>query len=258
MRRWPASAGDALPPIDRGPPIDAPTPIFIHGSGGGPGSWHRQERRFEGAAILTLPGHGELESEPIDSAAGYAEWAAGMIAAIDPPRMLIGHSLGGAIALELAIRQPELVDGLVVIAAGARLPVPDDVLARVRDDFAAERERLVIAAYLAADERTHQRLRDQIEAAGPATLAADYAACAGFDARPRLADVRAPALVIAGADDTLTPTWLSKELAEALPAADMVLIPEAGHMVIDEQGASVNLLIAAYLARLELSHGDDD
>jgi pimeloyl-ACP methyl ester carboxylesterase len=170
--------------------------------------------------------------------------------------VVIGHSLGGAVALELARRHPELVDGLVLLATGARLPVPDRVMAGLRADFAAECERVVAASFVGGPSRAAERLREAMHAAGPATLEADYRACAAFDARGALGDVRAPALVIAAGEDRLTPPWLSEELARELPLAQMALVPGAGHAVMAEGAGAVNLLIAAYLARLELTLDD--
>ena len=175
------------------------------------------------------------------------------MAQVERPRALVGHSLGGAVALELARRHGELVDGLVLLATGARLPVPDRVMAGLREDFAAECERVVAASFVGGPSRAAERCREAMHAAGPATLEADYRACAGFDARGALGDVRAPALVVAAGEDRLTPPWLSEELTRELPLAQMALVPGAGHAVMAEGAGAVNLLIAAYLARLELT-----
>jgi pimeloyl-ACP methyl ester carboxylesterase len=84
-------------------------------------------------------------------------------------------------------------------------------------------------------------------------LAADYAACAAADLRGRLGAVRAPALVIAGGEDALTPPWLSEELARELPMAQLILVPGARHMPMADADGTINLLAAAFLARLELT-----
>jgi pimeloyl-ACP methyl ester carboxylesterase len=167
--------------------------------------------------------------------------------------VLVGHSLGGAAALEAARAQPGLVDGLVVVASGARLPVPAHAMARVREDFAAERERL-LAGFAAdpADPRLAPA-RDALDACGPEALAADYEACLTVDLRGALGGVRAPALVVAGGDDPLTPPWMSEELARELPGAHMVVIPGARHMPMADLPATIAGLVAAWMARLELT-----
>jgi 3-oxoadipate enol-lactonase len=168
-------------------------------------------------------------------------------------RVLIGHSLGGAVALELARTRPGLAEGLVLVATGARIPVPDEVMAQVRTDFAAARDRLVRRSFAGPAGPARERLRRTLDACGQEVLVADYAACAGFDLRGALGEVDVPALVIAAGEDTLTPPWLAEELARELPLATMALVPGAGHQVIVEGAEPVDLLIAAFLARLELS-----
>jgi 3-oxoadipate enol-lactonase len=235
----------------RGGAVAAARPIFIHGSGGGRSVWALQERRFEGAQVLALPGH--PRGEGMERAADYAAWAAEEIAAVPAPRAVVGHSLGGAVALELALARPDLVDGLVLVATGARLPVPDHALERVESDFPAECERVVRASFVAEDERRIERSVEAMMATGAETLAGDYRACRAHDARERLAEVRVPTLVISAAEDRLTPVWMGEELARGLPSALMAVIPDASHLLIIEAARAVNLLLAAYLARLELT-----
>jgi pimeloyl-ACP methyl ester carboxylesterase len=186
----------------------------------------------------------------------YAAWAAEAIADLPAPRAVIGHSLGGAVALELALARPDLVDGLVLVATGARLPVPDHALERAAADFRAECERVVRASFVSEDERRIERSVEAMMAVGPETLAGDYRACRAYDARERLPGLRVPTLVLSAAEDPLTPVWMGEELARALPAAVMAVIAGASHLLMIEAPRAVNLLIAGYLARLELTLAD--
>jgi len=201
--------------------------------------------------FLDLPGHpaGGAPASVPEIAAGLAPAVAGLEGDV----VLVGHSLGGAVALELARTRPGLAQGLVLVATGARMPVPEEVLAQVRSDFAAARDRLVSRSFAHPPGSAADRLRRTVDACGEDVLAADYAACAGFDLRGALGDVDVPALVIAAGADTLTPPWLSEELARELPLALMAMVPGAGHQVIVEGARAVDLLLAAFLARLELS-----
>ncbi len=175
------------------------------------------------------------------------------VAAVEGPRVLVGHSLGGVVALELARARPELVEGLVLIATGARLPVPAEAMERVASDPGAERRRLIEGFLADASRPIARDVTAALRACTDATLAADYAACGAADLRGRLGGLRAPALVIAGGDDPLTPPWLSEELARELPMAQMVVVPGARHMPMADADGTVNLLVAAFLARLELT-----
>jgi len=231
--------------------VSVPRPILIHGSGGDHRVWALQLARLEGAVALDLPGR--PEGDPATDVGEIAKACAAAVAAIDGPRVLVGHSLGGAVALEIALRNPDLVDGLVLVASAARLPVPDATVARARDDFASERERLVAGSFADPSADMAAQARAALEACGPRTLAADYAACRTVELRGRLGGVRVPALVIVGSDDPFTPPWMSEELARELPMSRMALIAGARHMPMAEFDVTVAGLIAAYLARLELT-----
>lgn len=230
-----------------GPPAAAP--VFIHGSGGDHRVWGHQTACFAGGAYVDLPGH------PAGTAVGdgpeLAEAMAGALGDSERPVVLVGHSLGGALALEVALAQPELVEGVVVVASGARLPVPDRAFAGLEADFDGECARL-LAGFLADPGAATVPVAEALVECGPETLAADYAACRSIDLRGRLDDLAVPVLVVAGSDDPLAPPWLARELAEELPLPTMVVVEGVRHMPMVEAPATVNLLIGAYLARLGL------
>jgi 3-oxoadipate enol-lactonase len=94
---------------------------------------------------------------------------------------------------------------------------------------------------------------------GPEALMNDYLSARDHDVRGRLGSLDIPALVLSGESDRLVPPWLSEELADELPLASLVVIAECAHVPQLERADAVDLLIAAFLARLELSlpEGDD-
>lgn len=231
--------------------MSAPSVLFLHGSGGRPDVWALQLARFEGSSALWL-------SDPSDGAFPTTVGAAAdrvrpALRAIPPPRVLAGHSLGGAVALEVARSSPELVDGLALITTGARLPVPDDAMQRAQDDIEAEALRLATEAFADTDSPLAERSRRAIVEGGSEALTSAYLACRAHDMRGELGAVGVPALVVAGGRDRLTPAWLSAELARELPNAHLVMIAAGSHMVITENAVDLNLLLAGFLARLELT-----
>ena len=228
-----------------------PHAIMIHGSGGDHRVWAPLSARVRGAVALDLPGHPDGPAE--SDLATLGSVVGGALDTINGPRVLVGHSLGGAVALEVARTRPDLVDGLVIISSAARLPVPDTAIARARDDFAAERERLMTGSFSDPDQRIARGAREALDSCGARTLLADYAACRSVDLRGALGEVRAPALLIAGDDDPFTPARFTQELARELAISRMVVIPGARHMPMIEFAPTVAMLLAAFLARLELT-----
>ena len=96
--------------------------IFLHGSGGCRESWHYQVQFFEDADAVDLPGH--PEGEPCTSIDDYVEWLRGYIQERSyRDVVLVGHSLGGAIAFLYALKYPDDLAGIVSVGSGARLRV---------------------------------------------------------------------------------------------------------------------------------------
>jgi 3-oxoadipate enol-lactonase len=234
--------------------MPAPLPLLVHGSGGDHRVWARQAARLAGAVAIDLPGH--PDGPPLADVEALAEAVARGAGGVPGDRVLVGHSLGAAVALEVARTRPGLLAGVVAVASGARLPVPEWVMDSARDDFPGECDRLMAGFFADPAAPMADPVRAALEDTGRDTLLADYAACRTVDLRGRLGDVRIPVLVVAGADDPLTPPWLAEELTRELPLASMIVVPGTRHMPMAEADVTVSGLIAAYLARLELSLAD--
>ncbi len=229
----------------------APQPIFIHGAGGSSASWSHQEPRFEGSVVLSMPGH--PAGTALTSAAANAEWVLSAIREVSGPRVLVGHSLGGAIAMEVALAAPEAVAGLVIIASGPRLFVPDAAFELAKNDFPAECERVLRKGYARIDDVELAIETEQMIANGQESLLRDYSACLAFDITDRLGEISVPVLVVAGEQDELTPPSLSEEIARGVRQSILVAVPETGHYLMKEHPATLDLLIAGFLARVELT-----
>lgn len=226
-----------------------PAPVFVHGSGGDRRVWSAQSTRFDRAATIDLPGH--PVGAPFDDAAALADLLGDALERAGGRWVPIGHSLGGALALMVARRRPELVDGVVVIASGARLPVPDRVFAHLASDPRAERRRL-LDGFLTPDSAARAWIRATLDDCPDASLLADYRACRSVDLRPDLAAIDHPVLVICTRDDPFIPPRYARELVDGLPRAELALIAGARHMPMVDAPRQVNRLIGAFLARIEL------
>jgi len=229
--------------------------VFIHGAGRTPASWGPQLARLEGALAVALPGH--PDGAPLLGTQAMAEWVIAEVEEVPGPMVMVGHSLGGAVALEIALARPDLVAGLILVSTGARLPVPDDAIARIDADFEAECARMVEESWLYHEPDLIRRGTNSVISMGPESLRADYLSARDHDLRGKLGGIDVPAMVMSGESDPLVPTWLSEELADELSGATLAIIAETAHVPQLERPDMIDLLIAAFLARIELALAED-
>lgn len=224
---WSGAKTQPMPPL-----------ILIHGAGGDALHWPPALRRLEGYEVyaLDLPGHGRSAGHARATIGAYAEVVAAFADALSlPPFVLAGHSMGGAIAIELALRQPQRLAGLILIATGAKLRVAPAILDGLLHDPAATADLLVELAHGAqTDARLDQTYRRRLRAVAPALLRADFLACDAFDRRADIAGITLPTLIICGAADRMTPVKYSQFLADQIRGAQLMIVPDAGHMVMLE------------------------
>jgi pimeloyl-ACP methyl ester carboxylesterase len=228
----------------------APRPIFIHGSGGGIESWELQEPRFDGSMVIGLPGH--PVGAPLRTVGGYAEWVGAAIADVPGPNVLVGHSLGGAIALQVALNEPELVAGLVLVGTGAQIPVPPALASAARSDVTTEARRLLTRGWHQIEPATLDEESARIVRIGGETLAMDYEACAAWNVMDRLQEITLTTMVVVGDEDRLTPPIRSEELVRGIQGAILARVPNAAHWVMKEQPETFSRMLAGFLSRVEL------
>lgn len=226
--------------------------VMVHGSGQNELTFHYQTARFPHADAVNLPGH--PDGTPRSSIGSYADWLRDYVRAQGyPPFILFGHSMGGAIALDYALRYPTDLAGLVLIGTGARLRVHPDYLSRCRDEARWRAE--APAYYEAINPALAPQLAARALQSGPMVEHNDLSACDKFDVMERVREITLPSLVIVGADDIMTPVRYAEYLGRELPQAELAVIPKSGHFVTLEQPAAVNAAIARFLERWG-SNGD--
>ena len=235
----------------QGAPKGQRTLFFVHGAGGSHLNWPPQLRRLAGANTyaLDLPGHGKSEGQGRESIKAYADFVATFLETLRLEKVtLVGHSMGGATALDFALRYPEELARLVLVGSGARLRVAPAILDGIRQDFQAAVRFITDYAFaLDAPEQLKREGRRQMGQTDPDVLYGDFAACDAFDVMDRLNEIRCPTLAICGTADRLTPPKYSTYLRDNIPAAQLVLVEGAGHMVMLEQPEAVSQAIADFI-----------
>lgn len=233
---------------------DGPRLVLVHGAGGSRLHWPPELRRLPDATVyaLDLPGHGRSEGSGYDAIEDYAEAVAGLLRVARIERaVVVGHSMGGAIAQTLALDAAHRVAAIVLVATGARLRVSSAILDGIRDDFEAAVDLITRFAWSAeADPALIELGRQALVETGPNVLWADFAACDRFDVMGRLESIELPTLVVVGTADQLTPVKYGRFLADHVRDARCVTVDEAGHMVMLERPQKVAEEIREFLVGL--------
>ena len=247
----------------RPPELDRPAIVFLHGAGMDHSVWMLQARYFAhhkcAVYALDLPGHGRSDGPPRKTVEAMADavWAA-IAAAGRECVALVGHSMGGLVALEAAGRAPHRVTALALLGTGLPMRVDEGLLAAARDGDSLAVELMIGWGYgLRAQLGGHPapglwmsgggaRL---LERAPPGTLHADLLACDRYDGGQRAATpLNCPLLVIEGTEDRMIPGSAVAALAAALPEAEAIRV-QCGHLMMDEQPDAVLDALIAFLDR---------
>ena len=249
-QRWAGGKGDG----DR-------SAVLIHGAGMDHTVWALVGPALaeRGWTVLApdLPGHGRSKGPAQESIAGYAEsllhWMRrlGLLAPV-----LVGHSMGGLVALEAAVRMP--ATALVLIGAAARMPVHPRLLALA--ERAPEAAARVMAAWSLPAVRRFgaqplpglwlpQAVVRMIGDGPSGVLAGDLRACETYrDGIQRAGELHLPVLVVAGERDRMVPPKAARALADALPDARLALLSEVGHLPPLERPAALVRCVGDFLA----------
>lgn len=256
--------GTRLRLIDTG---QGPAVILVHGFGASLYSWRHLLGPIVGAGyrVIAFDNRGFGFSDKPAQGYDNAAYERLLVALMDSLRIadavLVGHSMGGAIALETAVRDPQRVRGLILLGAaglGLRSPTGLKVLRWpiVGPVLAAARGRRATATILRSTYGEPGRVSDaDIDQYYAPVADGGYARAVRavlrhfrFDGLAgRLGAVAAPALVIWGERDSWIPVALGKEMATELPRAAFVVIPGAGHAVNEEAADSVLPLMRSFL-----------
>jgi pimeloyl-ACP methyl ester carboxylesterase len=176
----------------------------------------------------------------------------------DAPPMfaLAGLSMGGYIALEIMRQAPHRVAKLALLDTTARPDAPESTrvrheqieLARSGNYGKIVRAALPMLLYRQTDEALRNVVIQMAEESGPDVFIRQQQAIIGrADSRPLLASIRCPTLVVVGEQDKLIPLDRSQELAQSIPGARLVVVPECGHIPTLEQPQAATAALVEWL-----------
>jgi pimeloyl-ACP methyl ester carboxylesterase len=242
MPRIETAEGELFYTLKKGPE-GGPVLVLVHGAGGSRLHWPSQLRRLPRATVysLDLPGHGRSKGDGCQRIDCYADSVLGFLNAVKVSRaVIVGHSMGGAIAQTLALQAAEQISAVVLVGTGARLRVARAILEGIQNDFEAAIDLITWYAWSQDAESSLTAIgRKALWQTGSRVLLGDFVACDRFDVMADLPDIRVPTLVITGTADKLTPVKYARYLAERIPRARLVTVEGAGHMVMLERPEQV-------------------
>lgn len=236
---------------------NGPVVLYIHGSGGSHRVWARQyESPNRPTAALDLSGHGDSEdsqTEPgLATLSAYADDVVAVGRALDAD-VLVGNSLGGAVAQWVALEREWQPTALVLTGTGPVLPVFDGLRKWLTTDFDRAIEFLHTRNRLFHDvgEPLVNRSRAEMRSTGQRVTRRDFLTCHRFDVTDRLSDIAVPTLALCGEHDQLTPREQHELLAQRIPDGEFSVVPDAAHLAMLEQTSAFNKAVDGFLtARL--------
>ncbi len=255
--------------LGEGPPL-----LFVHGLSGCWQNWLEQLPVFAAAGhrviAVDLPGFGasELPEREI-SIPAYAAFLDRLLAEIGvaEPVVVVGNSMGGFVAAELALAVPQRVEKLVLVAAagissdrarraplvtGARALAIATAWAASRHEAFARRARLrrvALRFVVRHPERLSAPLAYELmEGSGRAGFVPALEALLSYPLRDRLGEIVCPTLIVWGDRDQIVPVGDAHRFERLIPGADKVILPDTGHVTMLERPLIFNGLLQSFLA----------
>ncbi|KRD22981.1 4-carboxymuconolactone decarboxylase [Streptomyces sp. Root264] len=241
-------------------PEDAP--VLILGPSLGT-TWHMWDRQVPELAQqwrvfrFDLPGHGGAPAHPAGSVPDLAERLLVTLDGLGVQRFgYAGCAFGGAVGVELALRHPERVASLALIAASPRFGTADEfrqrgVIVRTNglDPIArTSPDRWFTGGFAAAQPAITEWAVQMVRTTDPGCYIAACEALAAFDVRAEIGLVGVPTLVLAGSDDQVTGPAEARTLVAGIPDARLAVVPGASHLVPVEQPAAVTDLLVHHFS----------
>ncbi len=218
-----------------------PVLVFLHYFGGSSETWTAVIDRLADSARCVAPdlrGFGESEAVGQYAMADYADDLEGMVEALGLTRyIVVGHSMGGKIALAFAMRQPAGLQSLILIAPSppSHEPMPESERSRLLSTHGERAAAEETARKIAVSPLTNVQF-EQVVADNLRTSEAAWRAWLKYGSREDFAGsmdkITVPVLVIVGeADPVLPPRLIKEQVVSRIAGARLVTVPGTGHLL---------------------------
>lgn len=239
-----------------------PAVVALHGIGGGAASFAGQMGALPARVIAWhMPGYGASPSDAL-TFENLSARLAGLMDALGLERAhLLGHSIGGMVAQDFAVRRPDRTASLILVGTTPSFGGRDPGFAEA---FLSQRlaplERGATMAEMAkasaseicgpdASAGVHAAVAAPMAATAPETWRAVLECLVTFNRRDDLGAMTMPACLIAGSEDGAAPARTMEKMAGKMPDAEFHLLDRIGHMIPQEAPAETNAIVADFLRR---------
>ena len=231
-----------------------PTVLMIHGAVQSSTTWKYQLDLFKhhpdfNFIALDLPGHGGSAGEGFRTVVEYKESVLEFIKHLNLKNIiLIGHSMGGGVAMLIGLERPEILMASVLAATGAKLKVAEQTLDTVRNNYEAFCE---ISPERMFAEDSSQELKQEFKKGlihtGPEVCYWDLTACNEFNIMNQVDKLSVPTLIISADKDILTPVKYGEYLHDKIYGSQFHIVRDSGHFIMQERAEEFNSIIVKFL-----------
>jgi len=235
--------------------------VFLHGWGQSKQIWQKQREAFPDALYLNLPGHG--------GATDSDDWITSIASQLpESPSLIVGWSLGGIIAMQLALKHPEKVASLALVAStpsfclkqGWEHGCGDEMFNAFRSGIKTSSVKTMSRFFtlmFQGDEITRREYNgiahtviDKVSPPSEAGLKNGLELLGKIDLRPQLDQIIQPTLVMHGDGDAVIPTDAGRYLSENIPGSNWHLFEQCGHAPFLTQSEIFNKALEAWCHKL--------
>jgi pimeloyl-ACP methyl ester carboxylesterase len=246
---------DVIPDFSRGRKI-----VFLHGEGGNSAPWHHQLdalARKHSPVAFDFPGHGRSDGvEGLRSIGEYADFLAAFMDGVKfQSAVIAGWSMGGAVAMEFALRYPARVEALILVATAAKFAIPEErvqqlgavMMGRAPQAFVTEgfSPKTVKENFNVVREMWMEQIKTD-----PRVRYTDTRACQEVDLSGAISAIKKPTLILSGEDRTAGAKD-AELIRDKIQGAHLEVVPDAGSMLAVEHPVVVNDAIEEFLGELK-------
>ena len=246
---------DGIPDFSRGRKI-----VFLHPEGGNSAPWHHQINALAGKhspVAFDFPGHGRSDGvEGLMSIGEYADFLAAFMDALQfQSAVIAGWSMGGAVAMEFALRYPARVEALILVATSAKFAIPEDrvqqlwavMMGRAPQAFVTDgfSSKTVKENFTVVREMWMEQIKTD-----PRVRYTDTRACQEVDLTGAISAIKKSTLILCSEGGTAT-IKDAQLLKDKIQGARLEEVPDAGNMIPVEQPVVVNDAIEEFLGELK-------